>query len=76
MDRVAGKIPQEQGRRAVCHGQIQTGTGLHRGLRVGAELRFIQKNDELVAKSPEAVLRQDLKFAPIYDLNLGKKIGK
>ena len=46
------------------------------GCGVGAELRFIQKNGELVAKSPEAVLRQDLKFAPIYDLNQGKKLTK
>jgi hypothetical protein len=44
------------------------------GCGVGAELRFIQTNGELVAKSPEAVLRQDLKFAPIYDLNLGRKL--
>jgi hypothetical protein len=44
------------------------------GCAVGAELRFIQKNGELGAKSPEAVLVQDLKFAPIYDLNLGKKL--
>jgi len=44
------------------------------GCGVGAELRFIQKNGELVGKSPEAVLRQDLKFAPIYDLNQGKKL--
>jgi hypothetical protein len=44
------------------------------GCGVGAELRFIQKNGELVDKSPEAVLRQDLKFAPIYDLNQGKKL--
>ena len=46
------------------------------GCGVGAELRFIQKNGELVAKSPEAVLRQDLKFAPIYDLNQQKKVTK
>jgi len=46
------------------------------GCTVGAELRFIQKNGELGAKSPEAVLRQDLKFAPIYDLNQGKKLSK
>ena len=46
------------------------------GCGVGAELRFIQKNGELVAKSPEVVLRQDLKFAPIYDLNQQKKISK
>jgi len=45
------------------------------GCGVGAELRFIQKNGELMAKSPEAVLRQDLKFAPIYDLNQGKKLS-
>ena len=46
------------------------------GCGVGAELRFIQKNGELVDKSPEAVLRQDLKFAPIYDLNQGKKLSQ
>jgi hypothetical protein len=46
------------------------------GCGVGAELRFIQKNGELVAKSPEAVLRQDLKFVPIYDLNQGKKLSQ
>jgi hypothetical protein len=45
------------------------------GCGVGAELRFIQKNGELMAESPEAVLRQDLKFAPIYDLNQGKKLS-
>jgi hypothetical protein len=28
-----------------------------------------------VAKSPEAVLRDDLKFAPIFDLNQGKKLS-
>jgi hypothetical protein len=44
------------------------------GCGVGAELRFIQKNGELMPKSPETVLRQDLKFAPIYDLNQGKKL--
>jgi hypothetical protein len=43
---------------------------------VGAELRFIQKNGELTAKSPEAVLVQELKFAPIYDLNQGKKLTR
>jgi len=46
------------------------------GCGVGAELRFIQKNGELVAKSPEEVLRHDLKFAPIYDLNRQQKISK
>ena len=43
---------------------------------IGAELRFIQKNGELMAQSPEAVLRQDLKFAPIYDLDQGKKLSQ
>ena len=51
-------------------------TACQEGCGVGAELRFIQKNGELVAKSPEEVLRQDLKFAPIYDLNQGKKLSQ
>jgi hypothetical protein len=46
------------------------------GCGVGAELRFIQKNGELLTKSPEEVLRHDLKFAPIYDLNRQQKIAK
>ncbi|MGA9755948.1 MAG: hypothetical protein WBV23_12500 [Desulfobaccales bacterium] len=46
------------------------------GYGVGAELRFIQKNGELLNQSPEKFLRQDLKFAPIYDLNQGKKISQ
>jgi hypothetical protein len=41
-----------------------------------AELRFIEQNGELqTAKSPETVLRDDLKFAPLYDLNLQKKLS-
>ncbi len=46
------------------------------GCGVGAELRFIQKDGELLNKSPEEVLRLDLKFAPIYDLNRQKNISK
>ncbi len=46
------------------------------GCGVGAELRFIQKDGELLTKSPEEVVRVDLKFAPIYDLNQQKKISK
>ena len=45
------------------------------GCGVGAELRFIQKDGELVAQSPEEVLRVDLKFAPIYDLNRQQKMA-
>ncbi len=45
------------------------------GCGVGAELRFIQKDGELVAKSPEEVLRDDLQFAPIYDLNRQQKMA-
>jgi hypothetical protein len=45
------------------------------GCGVGAELRFIQKDGELMTKSPEKFLRDDLKFAPIYDLNQKKKIS-
>jgi hypothetical protein len=46
------------------------------GCGVAAELRFIQKDGDLLTKSPEEVLRGDLKFAPIYDLNRQKKISK
>ena len=46
------------------------------GCGVSAELRFIQQDGELVAKSPEEVLRVDLKFAPIYDLNQKKKVSQ
>jgi len=46
------------------------------GCGVGAELRFIQKNGDLMDKSPEAVLLGDFKYAPIYDLNRQQKIAK
>ncbi|MFA4904270.1 MAG: hypothetical protein WC600_16165 [Desulfobaccales bacterium] len=46
------------------------------GCGVGAELRFIQKNGELTAKSPEGILKDDLKVSPIYDLNRQQKITK
>ncbi len=40
-----------------------------------AELRYIEINGELVTStSPEAFLRNDLKLAPLYDLNLQKKL--
>ena len=46
------------------------------GCGVGAELRFIEKDGELLSKSPEETLRDELHFAPIYDLNQHKKIAK
>jgi hypothetical protein len=46
------------------------------GCGVGAELRFVEKNGDLEIKSPEAILLQDLKYAPIYDLNRQQKISK
>jgi hypothetical protein len=46
------------------------------GCGVGSELRFIQKNGELLNQSPENYLLQDLKFAPIYDLNQQKKVSQ
>ncbi len=46
------------------------------GCGVGAELRFIQQNGDLVNQSPEKVLRQELKIVPIYDLNQRKKLSK
>ncbi len=42
-----------------------------------AELRYIEINGELVTStSPEAFLRNDLKLAPLYDLNLQKKLTR
>lgn len=42
-----------------------------------AELRFIEINGELQTnKSPEAVLRDDLKFSPLFDLNLQQKLSQ
>jgi hypothetical protein len=46
------------------------------GCGVTGELRFLQQDGELMAKSPEEYLRVVLKFAPIYDLNQQKKISK
>jgi hypothetical protein len=46
------------------------------GCEVSGELRFLQKDGDLMAKSPEEYLRVELKFAPIYDLNQQKKISK
>ncbi|MCX5892683.1 MAG: hypothetical protein NTW80_06885 [Deltaproteobacteria bacterium] len=46
------------------------------GCGVGAELRFVQVNGDLMTKSPEVFLLQDLKVAPIYDLNKDKKLAK
>jgi hypothetical protein len=46
------------------------------GCGFNAELRFIQINGQLLNKSPEKYLRTDLKFAPLYDLNLQKKLSQ
>jgi hypothetical protein len=46
------------------------------GCGVGAEMRFIQKDGELMTRSPEEFMRVDLKYTPIYDLNRQKKISK
>ena len=46
------------------------------GCGITGELRFIQINGELQAKSPEEALRAELKFAPIYDLGQQKKLAQ
>lgn len=46
------------------------------GWGIGGELRFLQKDGELMNKSPEEYLRADLRFTPIYDLKQQKKISK
>jgi hypothetical protein len=58
----------------------QTKSKLEKACQAGcgfnAELRFIQINGQLLNKSPEEYLRSDLKFAPLFDLNLQKKISQ
>lgn len=44
------------------------------GCGVGAELRFVEHNGDLVTKSPEAILLGDLHYTPIYDLNRQQRI--
>ena len=78
MVRMAAKIPHEQGSGPVRRGPDRN---WNRPARRAAVLRrncdLLQKNGELLtAKSPEAVLRDDLKFAPLYDLNLQKKLSR
>jgi hypothetical protein len=46
------------------------------GCGVGVELRFIQKDGEVLNQSLEQFLLQDMKFAPLYDLNQGKKVSQ
>jgi len=46
------------------------------GCGVGAELRFLQIDGELLTRSPELVLLGDLKFTPIYDLRQQKLLSK
>ena len=46
------------------------------GFTVDGELRFIEENGELRLKKPEEVLREDLKFQPLYDLQQGQPIGR
>jgi len=55
--------------------QTKLEQALKAGCAAGAELRFIQKDGELMANSPEDVLRDDLKYAPIYDLNRQQHIS-
>jgi hypothetical protein len=56
--------------------QAKLEQALKEGVGVSGELRFLQKDGELVPKSPEEILRVDLKYPPIYDLNQKKKISK
>ena len=47
-----------------------------KGFGAGAELSFILEDGKAMAKSPQEVLRHDLKFAPLYDLHRQKKVFK
>jgi hypothetical protein len=49
---------------------------LKEGCGVSGELRYILQDGELLGRAPEEVLRVDLKFAPVYDLNRQKKLSR
>jgi hypothetical protein len=84
----SGLTPKQRiGYQCQCHCQSKTETecgpteskleqACRDGFGVGVELRFIQRNGELLDQSPERFLCQDLKFAPVYDLNRRKKIWR
>ena len=55
--------------------QAKLEQALAAGFAAGAELRFILKDGELIPKSAEDILRDDLKYAPIYDLNRQQKLS-
>lgn len=57
-------------------GKAKLEHALAQGVGVAGELRFTQVNGELSAKSPEEVLRVDLHFQPVYDLNQDKKLSQ
>jgi hypothetical protein len=46
------------------------------GFLVAAEIRFVETNGDLALKKPEAILIEELKFQPIYDVKQGKTFAK
>jgi hypothetical protein len=46
------------------------------GCGATGELRYIEENGDLVAKSPEAALMGELHFPPLYDLNKRQHLKK
>jgi hypothetical protein len=46
------------------------------GMTVGSELRFVAVDGELSPGSPEKLLQDENKLAPLYDLVAGKKLGR
>jgi hypothetical protein len=46
------------------------------GFLVDSELRFVEVNGDLTLKKPEAILIEELKFQPIYDVKQGKAVSR
>jgi hypothetical protein len=46
------------------------------GFLVDGELRFVEINGNLTLKKPEAILLEELKFQPIYDVKQGKPVAR
>lgn len=46
------------------------------GFLVDGELRFVEINGDLTLKKPEAILVEELKFQPLYDVKQGKAVSR
>jgi hypothetical protein len=49
---------------------------IEKGFPVDGELRFVERNGELVLNNPEELLKGELQFKPLYDLRQGQALAR